>query len=81
MPPDCDETQFVGIGTHGAELEKTEILIVLSDPDLTIEDRALGVTLDPHGQNSEEGTQHHQSEATRHDIKQSFHDNPDVRGT
>ena len=49
LAADCDESQFVAVRTHGAELEEAEIPVAPADAGLAVENRPLAVGLYPDG--------------------------------
>ena len=50
---DGDQTPLVAAHPHGAKLEDAEVLVVLAHAHLPIEDRTLGIKLDPNGEDEE----------------------------
>lgn len=50
---DSDQAAFVAAHPHGAELEDSEILIVLAHSHLSVKHRAFGIELDPNGEDEE----------------------------
>lgn len=72
MTADGDQAEFIAVGTHGAELEYSEIPIATAYADLTVEYRAGGITLDPYCQNREKRTKDNEPEAACKDVKKTF---------
>lgn len=70
---DSNQSQFVTVRTHRAELEKSEILIVPAYTHLPIEDRSPTVTFYPYRQNGKKRAEAKKPQSARYNVERSFH--------